>query len=221
MPPATGSSGTALLDSLREELAETRALLELATARALAAETRLADAEDGEAEFDANFFAAEEAEAEGIFDANFFAAEAASGPAGGAEVEARYFASYQRVGIHETMLRDEVRTGAFAAAITPALFRGKVVLDVGCGTGVLSMLAAKVASSSRPLPPEPPQPPCPALSVPRPVVVSSHPQYPLPCPVRAAPCRRRGPPGSSASTPHRASSRRRGRRWKPTGWAAW
>jgi hypothetical protein len=49
-------------------------------------------------------------------------------------------------GIHEDMLKDTVRTRAYQSAImnNPHLFKDKVVLDVGCGTGILSMFAAKV-----------------------------------------------------------------------------
>ncbi len=44
-------------------------------------------------------------------------------------------------GIHEEMLKDEVRTKSYRDAIyqNKHLFKDKVVLDVGCGTGILSM----------------------------------------------------------------------------------
>jgi protein arginine N-methyltransferase 3 len=46
--------------------------------------------------------------------------------------------------IHEIMLKDTVRTDAYRDFIygNKDLFRDKVVLDVGCGTGVLSMFCA-------------------------------------------------------------------------------
>ena len=47
------------------------------------------------------------------------------------------------------MLKDEVRTLTYRNSIyhNKHLFRGKVVLDVGCGTGVLSMFAAKAGAA--------------------------------------------------------------------------
>ncbi|KAI9227268.1 MAG: S-adenosyl-L-methionine-dependent methyltransferase [Piptocephalis tieghemiana] len=55
-----------------------------------------------------------------------------------------YFDSYAHFGIHEEMLKDEVRTNSYRNAIylSKHLFKDKIVLDVGCGTGILSMFAA-------------------------------------------------------------------------------
>ena len=57
-------------------------------------------------------------------------------------------ADKKSIGIHEEMLKDTVRTGSYRAAImnNPHLFKGKSVLDVGCGTGILSMFAAKAGA---------------------------------------------------------------------------
>lgn len=59
-----------------------------------------------------------------------------------------YFDSYSHFGIHEEMLKDEVRTRSYMKAIVNNrhLFDGKIVLDVGCGTGILCMFAAKAGA---------------------------------------------------------------------------
>ncbi|KAK2464328.1 hypothetical protein APHAL10511_003785 [Amanita phalloides] len=59
-----------------------------------------------------------------------------------------YADSYAHFGIHEEMLKDTVRTGSYRNAIVDNshLFKGKLVLDVGCGTGILSMFAAKAGA---------------------------------------------------------------------------
>lgn len=59
-----------------------------------------------------------------------------------------YFDSYAHFGIHEEMLKDSVRTDSYKNAImkNSHLFKDKVVLDVGCGTGILSMFAAKAGA---------------------------------------------------------------------------
>lgn len=54
-----------------------------------------------------------------------------------------YFNSYSHFSIHEEMLKDRVRTESYRRAImTPGIVNGKVVLDVGCGTGILSLFCA-------------------------------------------------------------------------------
>jgi len=59
-----------------------------------------------------------------------------------------YFDSYAHFGIHEEMLKDEIRTTKYQRAIidNKHLFKDKVVLDVGCGTGILCMFAAKAGA---------------------------------------------------------------------------
>ncbi|KPV71616.1 uncharacterized protein RHOBADRAFT_30788 [Rhodotorula graminis WP1] len=61
-----------------------------------------------------------------------------------------YFESYQYNDIHEVMLKDRVRTLAYRSFIVDpanrARFENKVVLDVGCGTGILSMFAAQAGA---------------------------------------------------------------------------
>lgn len=59
-----------------------------------------------------------------------------------------YFDSYSHFGIHEEMLKDSVRTETYRNAIlnNPQLFKDKVVLDIGCGTGILCLFAAQAGA---------------------------------------------------------------------------
>lgn len=69
--------------------------------------------------------------------------------AAAADNDSYYFNSYSNTSIHETMLKDTVRTNAYKRAIlsnAKSLFRNKIVLDVGCGTGVLSLFCAKAGA---------------------------------------------------------------------------
>jgi 2-polyprenyl-3-methyl-5-hydroxy-6-metoxy-1,4-benzoquinol methylase len=52
-----------------------------------------------------------------------------------------YFDSYSHYYIHEEMLRDQVRTDGYNETISnnPQCFKNKTVLDIGCGTGILSI----------------------------------------------------------------------------------
>jgi len=59
-----------------------------------------------------------------------------------------YFDSYAHFGIHEEMLKDETRTLTYRNALlhNPHLVKDKVVLDVGCGTGILCLFAIKAGA---------------------------------------------------------------------------
>jgi len=59
-----------------------------------------------------------------------------------------YFDSYAHFGIHEEMIKDNVRTRTYknSMLMNRHLFKDKVVLDVGCGTGILSMFAARAGA---------------------------------------------------------------------------
>ncbi|GLJ50966.1 hypothetical protein SUGI_1085400 [Cryptomeria japonica] len=64
-------------------------------------------------------------------------------------IDESYFGAYSRFGIHREMLSDQVRMDAYRGAIlnNQSLFDQAVVMDVGCGTGILSLFAAQAGAS--------------------------------------------------------------------------
>ncbi|KAL0855546.1 hypothetical protein Bca101_060699 [Brassica carinata] len=64
------------------------------------------------------------------------------------DFDVAYFHSYAHVGIHEEMIKDRARTETYKEAIMQhqSLIQGKVVVDVGCGTGILSIFCAQAGA---------------------------------------------------------------------------
>jgi len=60
-----------------------------------------------------------------------------------------YFSGYAHFGIHHDMIADKSRTDSYRDAIirNAHMIKDKVVLDLGCGTGILSMFAAQAGAA--------------------------------------------------------------------------
>lgn len=54
---------------------------------------------------------------------------------------------YAEFEVHRSMIRDEVRTDSFRRAVNAAVRPGDVVLDVGAGSGILSVFAAQAGAA--------------------------------------------------------------------------
>lgn len=61
-----------------------------------------------------------------------------------------YFDCYSTYESHDIMLKDRVRTHSYEESIknNPSLFKDKIVLDVGCGTGILSLFCARYGAKT-------------------------------------------------------------------------
>ena len=59
-----------------------------------------------------------------------------------------YFTSYENLDVHRLMLNDRPRTESYRKAMLQnrQLFHDKIVMDVGCGTGILSLFAAEAGA---------------------------------------------------------------------------
>eukprot|EP00477_Mikrocytos_mackini_P001020 GAHX01001096.1.p1 GENE.GAHX01001096.1~~GAHX01001096.1.p1 ORF type:complete len:410 (-),score=72.30 GAHX01001096.1:69-1298(-) len=59
-----------------------------------------------------------------------------------------YFSSYGYSDIHRTMIEDDSRTGTYHRALVQNkhLVKDKIVIDIGCGTGILSYFALKAGA---------------------------------------------------------------------------
>ncbi|KAF5175785.1 arginine N-methyltransferase [Thalictrum thalictroides] len=64
-------------------------------------------------------------------------------------VNENYFGAYGSFEIHKEMISDKVRMDAYRGAIlnNPSLMNCATVMDVGCGTGILSLFAAQAGAS--------------------------------------------------------------------------
>ena len=53
---------------------------------------------------------------------------------------------YDQIATHRWMIRDSARTSAFREALMKTVAPGSAVLDVGAGTGILSLFAAQAGA---------------------------------------------------------------------------
>jgi type I protein arginine methyltransferase len=60
----------------------------------------------------------------------------------------QYFKFYSKLGSQQNMIQDTVRTELYRNSImkNPSNYKDKIVLDVGCGSGILSMFAAQAGA---------------------------------------------------------------------------
>jgi protein arginine N-methyltransferase 3 len=139
--PATEHSSQNQVRHLQEQLAATQNQLALATAQ-------LTANVDNAATFSTSNAAADKTP--GVMPADQTELTESTENASAAVDDDYYFTSYSNVYMHEIMLRDAARTGAYQRAISmqsSSVFKDAVIVDVGCGTGILSIFAAQAGAS--------------------------------------------------------------------------
>ncbi|KAG2430722.1 hypothetical protein HYH02_013564 [Chlamydomonas schloesseri] len=70
-----------------------------------------------------------------------------SGRLAASDLTAAYFRRWDDPAAHQPALQDRLLTSAWREALTPGSLEGKTVLDVGCGLGLLSLMAAKAGAA--------------------------------------------------------------------------
>uniref|UniRef100_A0A2P2I0J6 Protein arginine N-methyltransferase 6 n=1 Tax=Hirondellea gigas TaxID=1518452 RepID=A0A2P2I0J6_9CRUS len=79
---------------------------------------------------------------------SFISEKPCSGAYNEKSIDDEYFDSYADTEVHRTMIEDHVRTDAYHKAIMqdPSFIKDKVICDVGCGSGILSMFCAQAGA---------------------------------------------------------------------------
>ncbi|KAG2425328.1 hypothetical protein HXX76_013743 [Chlamydomonas incerta] len=70
-----------------------------------------------------------------------------SGHLATSDLTAAYFRRWDDPAAHQPALQDRLLTSAWREALAPGSLEGKTVLDVGCGLGMLSLMAAKAGAA--------------------------------------------------------------------------
>lgn len=68
---------------------------------------------------------------------------------GDPKMHGQYFSNFSNLSTHSSMMQDTIRTGAFKRAVESNKddFRGKVVMDVGSGSGILAFFALQAGAA--------------------------------------------------------------------------